>query len=266
MPRRVLLLGGTTEATELAAELAKDGQIELIVSLAGRTARPLARNGQLRTGGFGGADGLARYLADETIALVVDATHPFAAVMPFNAAAACLRVGVPLLKICRPAWTPAEGDRWTSVADLHEAAATLVARGARQVLLTTGRQELDPFRGLRRITFFVRSIEPPDLRGFDAATAVVARGPFDLNAERALLSEHAIDTLVSKNSGGAATSAKLEAARELRIDVVMVRRPAAPEVALVDNVAEARSWISGRLMDQRGVKTRSSKRSATVPQ
>jgi precorrin-6A/cobalt-precorrin-6A reductase len=122
-----------------------------------------------------------------------------------------------------------------------------VARGARRVLLTTGRQALDPFRALHGITFFVRSIDPPDLRGFEAATSVLARGPFDLNAERALLSEHAIDTLVSKNSGGAATAAKLQAARELCIEVVMVRRPATPEVPLVHNVAEARRWIGARL-------------------
>jgi precorrin-6A/cobalt-precorrin-6A reductase len=250
MPRRVLLLGGTTEATELAAELAKDGRIELIVSLAGRTSRPVVRDGELRTGGFGGADGLARYLAEDSIALVVDATHPFAVLMPFNAAAACLRNGVPLLKICRPAWAPAEGDRWTGVSDLNRAAAALVACGARRVLLTTGRQELDPFRGLRGITFFVRSIEPPDLRGFEAATSVLARGPFDLKAERVLLSGQAIDALVAKNSGGAATAAKLEAARELGIQVVMVQRPAAPEVPLVDNVAEARRWISARLMNR----------------
>jgi precorrin-6A/cobalt-precorrin-6A reductase len=250
MPRRMLLLGGTTEATELARALAKDRRIELIVSLAGRTLRPVLATGQLRTGGFGGADGLASYLTDKAIALVIDATHPFAAVMPFNAAAACLRVGVPLLKICRPAWVPTEGDRWTSVSDLHEAAATLVASDARRVLLTTGRQELEPFRGLRGITFFVRSIEPPNLRGFEAATAVLARGPFDLNAERTFFSGHAIDVLVSKNSGGAATAAKLEAARELGIEVVMVRRPAMPEALRVDNVADAQRWISARLMDR----------------
>jgi precorrin-6A/cobalt-precorrin-6A reductase len=250
MPRRMLLLGGTTEATELARALAEDRRIELIMSLAGRTAHPLVRDGQLRTGGFGAADGLAAYLENEAIDFLVDATHPFAAVMPFNAAAACLRVGVPLLKICRPAWAPTEGDRWTSVSHLHEAAATLVANDARRVLLTTGRQELEPFRRLRGITFFVRSIEPPNLRGFEAATAVLARGPFDLNAERALLSGHKIDVLVSKNSGGAATAAKLEAARELGIEVVMVQRPAMPDVPLVDNVAAAQRWISARLMDR----------------
>ena len=246
--KRVLLLGGTTEATTLAAALAKDERIELIVSLAGRTSSPLVRGGQLRTGGFGGAEGLAAYLDAEAIDVLVDATHPFAARMPFNAAAACGRVGVPLLKLCRPAWTPTEGDRWVNVADLQDAAATLVARGARRVLLTTGRQELEPFRGLHGITFFVRSIEPPDLRRFEAATAVLARGPFDVQAERALLSEHAIDTLVTKNSGGSATAAKLAAAREQGIEVVMVHRPAAPAVPTVDNVADARRWISAQLI------------------
>jgi precorrin-6A/cobalt-precorrin-6A reductase len=245
---RVLLLGGTTEATALAAELARDKRIELIVSLAGRTSRPLVRDGQLRTGGFGGAGGLAAYLEAEAIDLLVDATHPFAAVMPVHAAAACLRVGLPLLKLCRPAWTPVVGDRWTSVADLDEAAASLVARAARRVLLTTGRQELEPFRRLRGITFFVRSIEPPDLHGLENATAVLARGPFDVDFERALLSRNAIDTLVTKNSGGSATAAKLEAARELGVEVVMVQRPAAPDVPTVDNVVDARGWISAQLI------------------
>lgn len=247
MPTRVLLLGGTSEAAALAAELARDGQVELIVSLAGRTTRPMVRAGQLRTGGFGGVDGLAGYLVHDAINLVVDATHPFAAVMPFNAAHACQRVGMPLLKLCRPAWTPCPGDRWLGVPDLDTAAATLVARGARRVFLTTGRQELDPFRGLRGITFVVRAIEPPDLRGFHAATAVVARGPFHLDDELTALRQHAIDTLVTKNSGGSATSAKLEAARELGIEVVMVDRPSMPVVALVDSVDEARLWISQQL-------------------
>ena len=245
--RRVLLLGGTTEATELARELAKDQRIDVILSLAGRTSRPVVGTSQLRTGGFGGAEGLATYLEKEAIDFLVDATHPFAAVMPFSAAAACLQLGVPLLKICRPAWAPTAGDRWTHVSDLNAAAATLVACGARRVLLTTGRQDLEPFRGLRGIAFCVRSIEPPDLRGFEVATAVLARGPFELDAERALLTERSIDALVSKNSGGAATAAKLEAARELGVHVVMVRRPAAPEVPLVDNVPEALRWISVQL-------------------
>jgi precorrin-6A/cobalt-precorrin-6A reductase len=244
---RVLLLGGTTEARALAAELARDVRIELIVSLAGRTAQPLVRQGQLRSGGFGGAAGLAVYLERKAIDLVVDATHPFAAVMPFNAADACQRTAVPLVKLCRPAWTPVPGDRWTNVPNLDAAATTLAVGRAQRVFLTTGRQELDPFRALRGIAFVVRSIEPPDLNGFESATAVLARGPFDLDGERALLREHAIDTLVTKNSGGSATAAKLEAARELRIEVVMVDRPSMPAVSCVDSLAAAECWINARL-------------------
>ena len=131
--------------------------------------------------------------------------------------------------------------------NLDAAATTLVASGARRVLLTTGRQELDPFRPLRGMVFVVRSIEPPDLTGFEAATALLARGPFGLDDERALLREHAIDTLVTKNSGGSATAAKLEAARELGVAVVMVERPPIPAVARVDSVAAAVAWISARL-------------------
>jgi precorrin-6A/cobalt-precorrin-6A reductase len=246
--RRVLLLGGTTEASALAEELTQDPRVDLTVSLAGRTAQPrIVRHGQLRSGGFGGAVGLAAYLEREGIDLVVDATHPFAAVMPFNAAEACRRSGVPLVKLCRPAWTPVPGDRWTGVPDLDAAASTLVVGGARRVFLTTGRQELDPFRALRGIVFLVRSIEPPDLTGFESATALLARGPFAVDAERTLLREYSIDTLVTKNSGGSATSAKLEAARELGIAVVMVERPSRPAVACVDSVAAAVRWATERL-------------------
>jgi precorrin-6A/cobalt-precorrin-6A reductase len=133
------------------------------------------------------------------------------------------------------------------VADLDEAAATLVTHGARRVFLTTGRQELDAFRILPALTFVVRSIEPPDLRGFRAATAVLARGPFDLDGERALLRDFGIDTLVSKNSGGTATAPKLAAARALGLEVVMVQRPAMPPGLLVDNVADAQRWIQASL-------------------
>jgi precorrin-6A/cobalt-precorrin-6A reductase len=244
---RVLLLGGTSEASALSAELALDGRTELIVSLAGRTEHPRVANGQLRVGGFGGPDGLAAFLLDQSIDVVVDATHPFAATMPFNAAAACHRAGVPLLKLYRPPWTPCAGDRWMRVADLDRAAAMLVERGARRVLLTTGRQELEPFRALRGVSFVVRSVEPPDLAGFESATALLARGPFDVEGERALFRAQAFDTLVTKNSGGSATAAKLEAARDLGIEVVMVDRPPLPVVPLVASVAEARLWLSQQL-------------------
>jgi precorrin-6A/cobalt-precorrin-6A reductase len=244
---RVLLLGGTSEASKLAEELSRKRRVDLTVSLAGRTSRPMvAPHARLRTGGFGGVDGLREYLRQDAIDTVVDATHPFAAVMPFHAAEACEKAGVPLLKLYRPAWTPVPGDRWIRVSDLAEAAASLVSHGARRVFLTTGRQELEPFRSLRGVTFVVRSVEPPDLRGFEAATPVLMRGPFDLAGERLILTEHRIDTLVTKNGGGAAAEAKLHAARELGVAVVMVERPPIPCVPTVPSVAEALSWLNER--------------------
>jgi precorrin-6A/cobalt-precorrin-6A reductase len=244
---RLLLLAGSTEARELAEALLVDPGIQLIVSLAGRTSRPASGYGEVRTGGFGGREGLARYLHSQQIALVVDATHPFAATMPVHAADACARAGIPLLKLTRPAWTAVAGDRWTEVDTLQEGAALLVERGARRVLLTTGRQELDPFRHLCGPTFFVRSIEPPDLHGFQKAQTVLARGPFDVDGELALLRALSIDVLVTKNSGGHATAAKLEAARVLGVEVVMVRRPPLPPVMLVESVGDGRRWISDQL-------------------
>jgi precorrin-6A/cobalt-precorrin-6A reductase len=244
---RVLVLGGTTEANALVSRLAANPGLEVIVSLAGRTAHPVVPAGQVRRGGFGGVAGLADYLAREGIGAVVDATHPFAARMPFNAAEACAQQSVPLVKLTRPPWTPAAGAQWTGVADLDGAARALVARGSRRVLLTTGRQELDPFRGLSGVRFVIRSIEAADLSGFVAPIAVLARGPFSLADERALLAEHGVDTLVSKNSGGSATAAKLQAAHELGVGVVMVRRPPLPDVALVSTIGAARDWVSAAL-------------------
>jgi precorrin-6A/cobalt-precorrin-6A reductase len=244
---RVLLLGGTSEASKLAEELSRERRVELTVSLAGRTSRPMvAPHARLRSGGFGGVDGLSQYLREEVIDVVVDATHPFAAMMPFHAAEACEQAGVPLLKLYRPAWTPVPGDRWIRVSDLAEAAASLVSHAARRVFLTTGRQELEPFRSVRDVTFVVRSVEPPDLRGFEAASPLLMCGPFDLAGERSILTEHRIDTLVTKNSGGAAAEPKLHAARDLDVRVVMVERPPIPCVPTVPSVAEALSWLKER--------------------
>jgi precorrin-6A/cobalt-precorrin-6A reductase len=243
----MLLLGGTSEASKLAEELSRERRVDLTVSLAGRTSRPMvAPHARLRTGGFGGVHGLIQYLREEAIDVVVDATHPFAAVMPFHAAEACEQAGVPLLKLYRPAWTPVPGDRWIRVSDLAEAAVNLVSHGARRVFLTTGRQELESFRSLREMTFVVRSVEPADLRGFEAASPLLMRGPFDLASERSILTEHRIDTLVTKNSGGAAAEPKLHAARELGVRVVMVERPPIPCVPTVPSVAEALSWLKER--------------------
>lgn len=251
MDRRptLLVLGGTTEATQLITRLAPHvgRNLDLVVSFAGRTARPSAPAGELRIGGFGGAEGLASYLRETPIDLVVDALHPFASVMPFHAATACEAVGRPLIKLQRPPWRPVDGDRWIEVPDMTAAAAAVVDAGATRVLLTIGRQELDPFRSIAGPTFVVRSIEPADLAGAWRTVERLDRGPFDLAAERSLLDAEAIDLVVAKNSGGAATESKLVAARERGIPVVLVQRPPVPEVATVTSVDEAFGWVERRV-------------------
>ena len=238
----MLILAGTTEATELAAVLHMSG-IDVISSLAGVTADPVPRPGRLRRGGFGGVDGLRRYLDAENIAAVVDATHPFAAQMPFHAAVACEQARVSLCRLLRDPWHRRDTDRWLEVDDLAAGAAALAALGARRVLLATGRQSIGPFVGCSDQWFLTRSIESPSV---DVAnmTSIRDRGPFTVAGERALMIEHRIDTLVTKNSGGVATEAKLAAARELGVTVVMVRRPAQPAgVHTVSTVHEASEWV-----------------------
>jgi precorrin-6A/cobalt-precorrin-6A reductase len=240
---RVLLLAGTTEARLLARRLV-DADVDVVVSFAGRTTKTASVPGEHRSGGFGGADGLAAYIAQHAIAAVVCATHPFAARMPFNAAAACASVDRPLARLLRPEWVAEAGDRWIDVDDLDHAAAALGDLGARRVLLTTGRQELAPFAQLDDIEFTVRSIEPADLGAFRQAATILERGPFTVESERALLTARSIDAVVSKNSGGSATAAKLVAARQLGVPVVMVRRPACPAVHTVSTVDEVLDWLA----------------------
>ncbi|MEU4159830.1 cobalt-precorrin-6A reductase [Actinoplanes sp. NPDC026670] len=235
---RVLLLGGTTEARRLAGTVA--GEFEVVTSLAGRTTDPLRPAGDLRIGGFGGVDGLARYLRDETIDAVVDATHPFAAAISGNAAAACGASGVPLLILKRPGWTAGPGDEWHRVASLPEAAGMLPALG-RRVFLTTGRQGLAHFAGLDGCWFLARSVEPPAGTVPVHLEVLLDRGPFTVRAERELILGHRIDVLVTKDSGGA--DAKLVAARELGVPVLMVNRPPAPDVPAVSTADAAASWL-----------------------
>lgn len=227
-PETVLILGGTAEARALADRLSRRAGIRLITSLAGRTAAPARHAGEVRTGGFGGARGLARYIADEKVTLVVDATHPFAAAISANAAAACGTAHVPCLRLERPPWRPLPEDDWREVADIGKAA-TAIPAGSR-ALVTVGRQEIAPFLAREDVTLIARMIEPPDVAVPPHAELVLARPPFGLDDERRLLRDKAIDTLVAKNSGGTATVAKLMAARELRVPVIMVRRPAKPPV------------------------------------
>ena len=244
-PRRVLILGGTTEARRLAAELAADPALRVTSSLAGRVAEPRLPAGEVRIGGFGGAAGLADWLRAERVDALVDATHPFAEVMSHNAARAAADTGVPLLALRRPGWAAVDGDRWHPVGSLAEAAAALPALG-RRVFLSTGRQGLAAFAHLDELHFLARSVDAPEAPLPAHCEVLLDRGPFTLDGERAVLREHRIDVLVTKDSGGAATAPKLTAARELGLPVVIVRRPAPPAgVRVAEDVAAAVSWVTG---------------------
>lgn len=244
MACKILILGGTTEARELAARLAGDPGYQITLSLAGRTANPTAQPVPIRVGGFGGADGLAGYLSGEKIDLLVDATHPFAARISMNAAEAAQATKVPLLALRRPGWARREGDRWTEV---DTVAGAVVALGAlaRRVLVTLGRQELAPLKTFPHHFYLIRSVDPVDPPlDLPMAQCLLARGPFGEDEERRLLRDHRIDAILSKNSGGAATYGKIAAARDLGIEIVMVRRPVKPSAATVATVDEAVTRIA----------------------
>lgn len=237
--QRVLILGGTADARALADALAVRG-CDVTTSLAGRTLAPTLPQGKIRSGGFGGADGLAQYLQAEGITHLIDATHPFAARISANAVVASAKAGVPLVRLERPAWTRVEGTDWVHVPDMSTAAA-LLPEGAR-VFLTIGRQELGAFHGVTRCTFVARVIEPPQATP-PGWTVIAARGPFSLATERETLKAHAITHLVTKNSGGSLTAAKLDAARELGLTVVMVARPTLPPAPIAATLDDAVAWV-----------------------
>ena len=244
--RAVLILGGTSEGYALAEALAGRDDLRVISSLAGRTPNPRLPAGERRVGGFGGVAGLTGFLHTEHIAAVIDATHPFAAAMGRHAAEACGSLGIPLLRLERPPWRPEPGDRWLPVRDWPGAVDTLRGLDAHRVLLALGRQELAPFAVLGDVRFVIRCVSPPDpLPPFTAAELLLDRGPFDLDAERALLDRHGIDCIVCKNSGGSASAAKLTAARERGIPVVMRERPPRPGLASAPDVPAALAWLEG---------------------
>ncbi|MBK3565225.1 cobalt-precorrin-6A reductase [Streptomyces sp. MBT62] len=247
MPPHILILGGTTEARELAAEMAvRRPEVRVTTSLAGRVSRPGAVAGEVRIGGFGGAEGLAEWLREQRVDAVVDATHPFAESITANAARAATDTGLPVVVLRRPGWRPVPGDHWHPVASLPEAADLLPGLGHR-ILLTTGRLGLAAFAHLSQLHFVVRSVEPPEPPMPADVEVLLARGPFTVADEAALLREHRIDVVVTKDSGGAATSAKLTAAREAGVRVVVVGRPSLPEgVRVVPDVGGALEWL-GRL-------------------
>jgi len=241
--RRVLILGGTTEARRLAQELCAEPSLEVTSSLAGRVAEPRLPAGRVRIGGFGGPEGLAAWLREQRVDALIDATHPFAATISRNAAQAAAGLHVPLLALRRPNWVAGPGDRWRFVGSLEEAAALLPSLG-RRVFLTTGRQGLPVFAGLSGLFFLARSVDPPEPPLPAHLQVLLDRGPFTLEGERELLREHRIEVLVTKDSGGAATAAKLTAAREAGLPVVVVRRPPAPPgVPVVADVAGAVAWL-----------------------
>ncbi|MGW3385937.1 cobalt-precorrin-6A reductase [Streptomyces cinereoruber] len=230
----VLILGGTTEARALAGLL--HPRVRVTSSLAGRVARPRLPEGEVRIGGFGGADGLAAWLGEHTVDAVIDATHPFAERISFNAARAAATAHVPLLALRRPGWVPGEGDDWRDVGSLAEAATALDGLGDR-VFLTTGRMGLAAFAD-RPEWFLVRSVDAPEAPVPARTEVLLDRGPFTLDGERELLRRHRIDVLVTKDSGGTATAPKLTAAREAGIPVVVVRRPPVPEGVRVATTPE----------------------------
>lgn len=239
---RILLLGGTSEARALAARLHPD--VAVISSLAGRVPDPALPVGEVRVGGFGGVEGLRRWLLDERVDAVVDATHPYAATMTAHAAAACAELRLPHLVLARPAWPV--GDAIVVGSDV-EAAKTVADTGFTRVFLTTGRSGAAAFKNVDA-WFLIRAVTPPDAEDLPQRHQVVlSRGPYRYDDELALLREHRIDALVTKNSGGAMTRPKLDAAAALGIAVVMVDRPPLPPgVTTVASVDEAVDWVTGR--------------------
>ncbi|TAN66130.1 MAG: cobalt-precorrin-6A reductase [Magnetospirillum sp.] len=237
---RLLILGGTSEAAALARAIGDGGEVEVISSLAGRAGVP-DLPGRIRVGGFGGAEGLEAYLRAEAIDRVVDATHPFAAHISAHAETACRAAGVPRLVLARPLWRREAGDRWIEVDGVAEAASRLPACG-RRAFLTVGAGEVAGFAAVRGVWFLVRLLQAQALPLADSRV-VTGRPPFSVEAEQALMREHAVDVLVAKASGGDATFGKIAAARQLGLPVLMIRRPPSPPGDHVDSVAGAVRWL-----------------------
>ncbi|MBS0517750.1 MAG: cobalt-precorrin-6A reductase [Proteobacteria bacterium] len=255
MPLRVLILGGTTEASALARLLAGEPRFEATLSLAGRTAAPKSQPLPTRIGGFGGAEGLARFLRDERIDVLIDATHPYAARISANAVAAARATDTPLASFVRPGWTAQPADRWQIARSATEAAERL-GPAPRRVFLSLGRQELHAFAVAPQHHYLARVIDPPERTDLPPDLRLLqARGPFDRASEVRLLVDERIDVLVSKNAGGAATYAKIEAARELGLPVVMIARPDKPGGESVTHVEQALAWLEhhAALRSLRGV-------------
>lgn len=242
MRANLLILGGTTEATALANAAA--GQtLTGTVSFAGRVARPKRQPLPQRVGGFGGVDGLVAHLRAKQITHVIDATHPFAAQMSRNAVAACAQAGVPLIALTRAPWAAQDGDRWTHVPDIAGAVAAL-DQPAKRVMLAVGRMNLAAFAPNPQHFYLLRLVDPPkDPPPLPDHHVLVSRGPFTENDDRALMQDHRIDLVVSKNAGGTGAHAKIAAARSLGLPVIMIDRPAVPDRHEAHSVAQVMDWL-----------------------
>ncbi|WP_299934018.1 cobalt-precorrin-6A reductase [uncultured Pelagimonas sp.] len=239
---RILVLGGTTEASALAKALADRGA-DAVFSYAGRTRSPVAQPLPTRIGGFGGVDGLVAFLKRESITKVVDATHPFAAQMSSNTVAACHKVGVELRGFERAPWKAGIGDRWTDVSDISGAVAAL-PKAVSRVFLAIGKQNLSAFSVAPQHRYLLRLVDAPttDLP-LPNCEVVVDRGPFTMSSDKALLSRHKTQIIVSKNAGGSGARAKLDVARELGIEVIMIARPKVPSRMILGDLDQVLHWL-----------------------
>lgn len=240
---RVLLLGGTTEASQIGRALAAAG-VAGVYSYAGRTATPVVQPLPTRVGGFGGVDGLVDYIKHEHITHVIDATHPFASQISRNAVDACAKTATPLIAYLRESWLAEPGDDWRHVATVEDAAAALPDRPAR-IFLAIGRQHLAPFAGQPLHFYLLRLVDAPDaVLPLPKAEIVLARGPFTTEGDLALLRDHRITHVVARNAGGEGAKAKLDAARALGLPVIMIDRPNLPERKVAQSVSEIMHWLT----------------------
>jgi precorrin-6A/cobalt-precorrin-6A reductase len=248
---KLLILGGTTEATALTRAVSEAG-LSGTISFAGRVERPAPQALPRRVGGFGGVDGLKDYLTTEAITHVIDATHPFAAQMSRNAVEACADLGVPLVALTRPPWARQPGDTWQRVADIDAAVAALDG-APKRVMLAIGRMHLAAFGSQPQHHYLLRLVDAPRMPPpLPDHRAIIDRGPFTEAGDRALLTDHRIDLVVSKNAGGSASYAKIAAARALGLPVVMIDRPVLPARPELATPAEVLDWIAHTRTD-RGV-------------
>jgi len=239
---KILILGGTAEGVGVTKVVSEFSGMEPVYSLAGATKSPNLPNCRTRVGGFGGADGLSRYLKQEKIDGLVDATHPYASQMANHATLACEESNIPRIKLLRPAWTPVPGDDWHGVENAVEAA-KLIPEIAKRVFLATGHKDLPTFEALSENWFLVRLVDAPKAEiSLHKHQLILGRGPFDLEAETQLLRTHKIDAVISKNSGGS-TYAKIEAARNLGLPVIMIDRPKPPKGIVVDSLDDIKNWF-----------------------